>query len=263
MGLEHKRIWITGASSGIGEALAYEYAKAGAVLILSARSEEGLNRVRSACEHAEQHSVVPLDLEQYQGLEEKAVAVWEQHGPIDIIIHNGGQGQKYLVVDSSLELDKKIMDVNFFGAIALTRPILKRMIERNSGQIAVVSSMLGLYGIQTRAAYSASKHAIKAYFESLRNELYQTNIKITLIFPGYVNTHLTENALVADGNIYGSNDRFHKHGISSESCAKKIIKAVNNKKAVLMVGGAKERFGAFMARFFPGLFRLISPRLKV
>ncbi len=261
--LENKRVWITGASSGIGEALAYEMAKAGASVILSARTEKELERVRATCNAPERHVVIPLDLEHYFELEEKANSVWEQQGPIDILIHCGGISQRYLVAESRLELDKKIIDINFFGAVALTRPVLQKMLQRNSGHIAVVSSMLGLYGIQTRSAYSASKHALRGYFESLRNELFKTELGITLIYPGYVNTHITYNALLADGTSFGQIDKEHAHGISPEHCAQKIVHAIQRKKAVVVIAGAKERFGAFLARFFPALFRRLSPRFEV
>ncbi|CEG58558.1 SDR family oxidoreductase [Legionella fallonii] len=263
MNLKNKKVWITGASSGIGEALAYEMAKAGAKVILSARTEKDLERVRTACHTSENHVVVPLDLEQYFQLEEKVNSVWEQHGPIDILIHCGGISQRYLVAESRLELDKKIIDINFFGAIALTRPVLKKMLQRNSGHIVVISSMLGLYGMQTRSAYSASKHALRGYFESLRNELFKTKLGITLVYPGYVNTHITHNALLADGTTFGQLDTVHAHGISPEHCAQKIVQAIRQGKAVVVISGVKERFGAFLVRFFPALFRLVSPRFKV
>lgn len=263
MELKNKTVWITGASSGIGEALAYEMARAGATIILSARSERELQRVCAACMFAEKHCIVPLDLAKHHELEDTVTRIWETHGPIDILINNAGLSQRYLVADSNFELDKRIMDTNFLGTIALTRPVLKRMLLRNSGQIAVVSSMLGLYGIQTRAAYSASKHALKGYFESLRNELINTDVNITLIYPGYINTQITQNALLADGTSFGRMDNAHAKGILPAECAQKIVKAIEHKKAVVFIAGAKERLGAFMARFFPGLFRYLSPRFEV
>lgn len=263
MELKNKTVWITGASSGIGEALAYEMARAGAKIILSARSENELQRVRAACMFSEKQCIVPLDLEKSNELEGIVTRVWETHGPIDILINNAGLSQRYLVADANFELDKRIMDTNFLGTIALTRPVLKRMLLRNSGQIAVVSSMLGLYGIQTRAAYSASKHALRGYFESLRNELVKTEINITLIYPGYIKTQITQNALLADGTPFGRIDDSHAKGILPEICAQKIVKAIEHKKPVVFIAGAKERFGAFLARFFPSLFRYLSPRFEV
>jgi dehydrogenase/reductase SDR family member 7B len=261
--LNDKTVWITGASSGIGEALAYEIAKQGARLILSARNQDALERVRQHCISPEKHVIVPIDLEQYDALEEKANRVWGDHGPIDILINNGGLCQRYRSMDGSLALDKKIMDINYFGTIALSRPIVKKMVERKTGHIAVVSSMLGHYGIQTRTAYSASKHALKGYFESLRNELHKTNVYITMIYPGYINTHISENALMANGSSYGAMDKSHKTGVSATKCAQKITQAICARKAVVYISGFKERFGLFMARYFPTLFRAISPKFEV
>lgn len=261
--LENKTVWITGASSGIGEALAYEMAKAGAKLILSSRNEMELNRVKAACIFPEKHVVFPLNLEEYDSLDGQAEWVWKEYGPIDVLINNAGISQRYLVAESNFGLDKRIMNINFFGTIALTRSVLKKMLERNSGQIAVVSSMLGLYGIQTRSAYSASKHALRGYFESLRNELFETEVKITMIYPGYINTHIANNALMANGASFGATDSAHTHGIAPEKCARKIVQALENNQAEVIISGPKERFGAFMARFFPAIFRRISPRFEV
>ena len=229
--LKDKTVWITGASSGIGEALAYEMARAGAKVILSGRNEKELHRVRQGCVHPENHTIVPFDLEKYHDLEDKAQAVWGQHGPIDILINNGGISQRYLVADATLQQDEKVMDINFFAAIALTRPVLKEMLVRNSGHLVVTASMLGMYGMQTRSAYSASKHALRGYFESLRNELVNTGIKITLVYPGYVNTQISKNALLANGTTYGKIDKFHTNAISPEICAQKIRKAIEHDKA--------------------------------
>jgi short-subunit dehydrogenase len=261
--MNNKVVWITGASSGIGEALAYELAQSGATLILSARNEIELERVRAACQFSQRHQVIPLDLENNLDLEAKINAAIEQHGPIDVLINNAGISQRYLVADSSFAVDKKIIDVNLLGAIAMTRPVLKHMLARNQGQIAVVSSMLGLYGIQSRAAYSASKHGLRGYFESLRNELAQTAVRITLVYPGYIGTEITKNAMTADGGHYGGMDKVHAKGIPASVCAKKIIHALEQQKAVVIISGFKERLGAFMNRFFPALFRIIAPKFKI
>lgn len=263
MRFKDKTVWITGASSGIGESLAYELACAGAKLILSARNEKELQRVLSGCAFLEKHVIIPLDLEKYRTLEAMANQVWEEHGPIDVLINNAGISQRYLVADSKLESDEKIMDINFLGTIALTRPVLKRMLECKSGHIAVTVSMLGFYGMQTRCGYSASKHALRGYFEGLRNELFRTNVKITLLYPGYINTQIAKNALMADGAPFGQNDEFHAHGIPAKKCAQKIIRAIEYEKPQQIIAGIKERFGLLLARFFPGLFRYLSPRFDI
>lgn len=261
--LRDKTVWITGASSGIGEALAYEMAQAGAKVILSARHEKELQRVRENCVHPGIHVVIPFDLENYHVLEDKANEVLKQHGPIDLLINNGGISQRYLATDALLKVDEKIMHTNFLGTIALTRPVLKGMLERNSGHIVTVSSILGFYGMQTRSAYSASKHALRGYFESLRNELAKTEIKITMVYPGYVKTQISTHALLGNGSSYGKIDRFHLNAIPPEKCAEKIKGAIELDKPELIVAGLKERFGLLIMRFLPAVFRFLAPRLEV
>lgn len=258
-----KRVWITGASSGIGEALAYELARRGAELILSARNESELARVKAACTAPERHHVLALDLEQFRDLEAIAEGTWDRLGPVDILVNNAGLSQRYLGIDSRLALDERIMNVNFFGTTALTRPLLKRMLSRGSGHIVVVSSVLGLYGVQTRTAYSASKHALRGYFNSLRNELARTNIKISLIYPGYVKTKVSENALNADGNAYGKTDTTFQKGLTAEACAVAIAKAIERERGETVIAGPKEWAGVLLSRWTPGLFQKVSARLPV
>lgn len=258
-----KIVWITGASSGIGEALAYELARKGAHLILSARNEKELRRVQNSCHEPDNHQVVPVDLERYASLESLGEETWATFGPIDVLINNAGLSQRYLAVDSSLALDERIMNVNFFGTTALTRPILKKMLARGAGHITVVSSVLGLYGVQTRTAYCASKHALRGYFSSLRNELANTSIRISLIYPGYVKTQVSQNALQADGSSYGKTDEGHKNGLTPEACARAIVRAMEKDKNDAVIAGPKEWMGVLLSRWAPGLFRIVSSRMKV
>ncbi len=261
--LAGKVVWLTGASSGIGEALAYELAKKGAHLILSARNEKELLRVQSSCAWPERHHILPLDLEHYHALEDIAVRTWEQFGAIDVLINNAGLSQRYLGVDSSLALDERIMKVNFFGTTALSRPLLKRMLARGSGHIVVISSVLGLYGIQTRTAYSASKHALRGYFNSLRNELRRTSLKVSLIYPGYITTKVSQNALNADGSAYGKVDKGHASGLSAEACAMGIVQAIEKDRSETVIAGPKEYLGVLLSRWTPSLFRMLSARAQV
>lgn len=261
--LAGKTVWLTGASSGIGEALAYELAGKGCRLILSSRNEQELRRVQSACRSPDSHTVIPLDLSLYQGLEAAAEAVWAKYGPIDILVNNAGVSQRYTALEGSLDLDEKIMATNFFGTIALTRPLLRKMRERKIGQIVTISSVLGLYGVQTRTAYAASKHALRGYFNSLRNELSGTGIVFTNIYPGYVMTNVSRNALNADGGSYGKVNAGHASGIRPEACAKRIVRAIEADEAEVVIAKGKEWLGVFLTRFAPALFRYASARSSV
>ncbi len=258
-----KLIWITGASSGIGEALAYELSARGARLILSARNLQELRRVQSACRAPDSHQIVPIDLSQYHGLEVLAEDLWRSHGPIDILINNAGISQRYQALDGMMELDEKIMHTNFFGTIAITRPIAKKMVERKSGHLVTISSVLGLYGVQTRTTYAASKHALRGYFHSLRNELFGSGVVISNIYPGYVTTNVSRNALMANGGAYGKVDPGHASGIRPDACAKRIIKAIENEEAEVVIAKGKEWLGVFLSRYFPSLYRYISARASV
>ena len=259
----NKTVWITGASSGIGEALAYQLAGQGAKLILSSRSIEQLKRVQNGCKSPERHVVIPLDLEKYEELGGLASEVWAMSGPIDLLINNAGLSQRYFAADGDLQLDSKIMNTNFLGTVSLTRPILKKMMERKSGQIAVVSSILGLLGMQTRTAYSASNHALRGYFESLRNELHGTGVDITMIYPGYVSTNVAHNALTANGEAHGKNDTQHESAMTADKCAERILKAIRRKQSVVVFGGALEMLSVYVATYAPPLFRLIAPRISI
>lgn len=261
--LAGKTVWVTGASSGIGEALAYKLAEKGCKLLLSARNEQELRRVQSACRSPDSHHVVPLDLSRYDEIEALAEKIWDKFGPIDVLINNAGVSQRYKALDGSLELDEKIMDTNFFGTVALTRPLVKKMVERKAGHVVTISSVLGLYGVQTRTAYAASKHALRGYFNSLRNELFDSGVLITNIYPGYVKTNVSRNALLADGGAYGKVDAGHAAGIRPEDCAKRIVKAIENDKAEVVIAKGKEWMGVVMTRFLPSVFRYVSARSSV
>ncbi len=259
----NKTVWITGASSGIGEALAYKFSKLGAKLLISSRDETRLNEVRAACDNPLLHHVVPMDLERYRDLDAVAEETWKEYGPIDVLINNAGVSQRYRVDEGEIELDEKIMNINFLGTIALTRPVLRKMLERQSGHIAVVSSVLGLFGIQSRSAYCASKHALRGYFESLRNELSGSKIDLTMIYPGYVKTNVSRNAITVGGRNYGVTDKQHSTAMSSEDSAEKIVAAIKRKKPILIFGGTREMASVYLSKNAPSVFRFLSSRIKV
>lgn len=207
MNIERKVVWITGASSGIGEALAYEFNKKGARLILSARRTEELERVKQQCNNHEDHvRILPLDLSEAATMQQKAEEAIEFFGGIDMLINNGGISQRATAADADMETIRKIMEVNFFGTVALTKAVLPGMISNKSGHIVTISSVMGKFGTKHRSAYAASKHALQGWFDCLRQEMYEHNIEVTVVCPGYVQTDITVNALTAKG------DKFNKMG---------------------------------------------------
>lgn len=255
MKVQGKVAWVTGASSGIGEALAVELSKAGARLILSARREEELERVRALCQNSEQHSLLPFDLADFDpaAIAEEAI---DQVGQIDLLIHSGGIAQRGVAMDATLDVDRRIMEVNYFGTVALTKAVLPHMIERKSGQIVVISSVSGKISTPERSAYSASKHALHGFFESLRAEVAADHIHILLACPGYVNTNISYHALTGDGTPYGKLDSGQASGMTPEAVAIRTVQAIERKQDEFLCGGT-EVFAVYINRFFPRFYRRI------
>ena len=257
---KQKTIWITGASSGIGEAIAMQLAVQGANLILSARNQTELQRVAEAALRAGASSaqVQVLDLEDTRSIPEIAAQVLQQYGPIDVLVNNGGISQRSYALETTTEVDERLMRVNYLGTVALTKAILPSMLERQSGHIAVVTSLTGKFGSPLRSGYAASKHALHGFFDSLRAELAQTPIQITLICPGFVRTRISYNALTGDGSPQGTMDTATEKGISPELLARQSLRAIQAGREELWTGGW-EVIGVHVKRFFPRLFsRLIA-----
>src|SRR5215831_2809245 len=257
--LTNKVIWITGASSGIGEALVYEAARIkGVKLILSSRRKEELERVKGNCPQPIQANIrtLPLDLAQSDTLKLNVEAAIQLFGQVDILINNGGISQRSLAKDTLLSVDRQLMEVDYFGTIALTKFLLPHFLRRKTGHFVTVSSVMGIIGTPFRSGYAAAKHALHGFFDSLRAELWKEHqsIYVTIICPGWVRTNVTLNALTGDGSKLYKMDKTTEHGLSPRLCAEKIAKAIQRKKEEVYIGGLKEVFGVYLKRFFPRLF---------
>jgi short-subunit dehydrogenase len=262
MDLKNKIIWITGASSGIGEALCYQLNQLGAKLIISSRNREALHQVKNNCKiNPLDVHVLPLDLENIDSLKELTNEAIKIFNKIDIIIHSGGVSQRSLALETELSVAQRIMNINFWGTIALSQHLLPSMLSKGSGHIVIISSLVGKFGTKFRSAYSASKHALHGYFDSLRTEI-DPNIKITIVCPGFIKTNVTINALTANGTKQNSMDDAQANGMPAEECAKQIIKAILSGKEEVYIGG-KEKYGVLLKRFLPGLFSKIVKKAKV
>ncbi len=259
-----KRIWITGASSGIGEALAYACAEAGAQLIISARNQAELDRVaaEATAKGASSVLVQPLDLAQHDAISGIVSTVLKQVGKVDILIHCGGVSQRGRALDTPLEVDKRLMDINFFGTIALTKALLPSMLTHQLGHIVVVTSLTGKFGSPLRSAYAASKHALHGFFDSLRAELGDSPVRITIACPGFVRTNISINALTGSGKPQGTMDDATGKGITPASAAYRILRAIRKGKEEVWFGG-KEVLGVYVKRFFPAYFSKLIKRAKV
>jgi short-subunit dehydrogenase len=260
-----KVVWITGASSGIGAALAIAMARAGARLILSARREEKLKAVASQCEKlGVEARVLPLDLAELEALRGKADAAWDMFKRVDILVNNGGIGQRALALETDIAVDQAIMRTNYLGTVALTKALLPRMIDRNIGQIVVTSSVLGKYGIQRRSAYAASKHALHGFFDSLRCELRAAgkNLTVSLICPGWVHTDISRSALEGDGTPHEKLSPGQKSGMSPEVFATKMMRAIRKDVEEAAIGG-KEAWAVLAKRFVPGYLNKKLPGIEI
>jgi short-subunit dehydrogenase len=265
--LRDKVIWITGASSGIGEALAYELATRGAKLILSARRKEELERVKGNCPAATQANVrtLPLDLTQTHTLKLSTEAALQFFGHVDILVNNGGISQRSFAKDTVIDVDRRIMEVNYFGAVALTKFILPHFLKRKAGHFVTVSSVTGIFGTPYRSGYAASKHALHGFFDSLRAELWsdvRNAIAVTMICPGFIHTPITLSAVTGDGSPLGKMDEAQYAGKPAEWCAKKIANAIEKRKEEVYIGGI-ETLGVPFKRLFPKWFSKYIRSAKV
>ena len=263
MYFSNKIIWITGASSGIGKALAIALSKQQCKLILSSRNIASLELVKVACEHPQEITIIPLDLENFASLELKAQEALKAFGKIDILINNGGISQRSLAAETNIRVDKRIMDINYLGTVALTKAILPHFIEKKEGQFVITTSIVGKIGTPLRSSYAASKHALHGFFDSLRAENHQNNIAVTLLCPGFINTNISKNALIGNGSPQGKMDIATGNGMSPEHCAKLMLKAIKNKKEEVCIAGAKEKLGVYVKRFFPKLLSVLIRKLRV
>ncbi len=255
-------IWITGASSGIGEATALGFSDKGYRVILSARNVAALTAVKSKCQNQSECYILPLDLMDQGSFPQKTAEAIQAFGHIDIMVHNGGISQRSLIRETHPDVDRKLMEVNYFGTIALTKAVLPHFIQKKSGHFAVVSSLVGKFGSPFRSSYSASKHALHGFFDTLRAEHFGDGIHVTMICPGFIRTNVSLNALTADGTPLNTMDEAQEKGMSPEACAEKIVKALETKKEEVVIGG-KETYAVLLKRFFPGLFSRILRKAKV
>lgn len=256
-----KVVWITGASSGIGEALVYKFTGMGSEIIISSNDQAGLERVKENCgKDSERITCVPFDLASTGNILEIADEQINRTGRIDFLLNIGGVSQRSRIEDTPLWLDRKIFEINYFGTIALTKAILPLMIRQGSGHILATSSITGRFGFPLRSAYSASKQAIHGFIETLYLENKAKNIRASVIIPGRVRTNISLHALNSEGKEHGVMDPGQESGISPEKAATLIIKGIINNKREILVGG-KELALLHIRRICPWLFFRIADRI--
>ncbi|MFQ5635459.1 MAG: SDR family NAD(P)-dependent oxidoreductase [Gammaproteobacteria bacterium] len=236
MKLSNRTIWITGASSGVGEGMASVFHRAGADIVISGRREAELERVRAACSDGPGGvTVVPFDITDAGAREAAARRVLDDFERIDVLVNNAGIGQRSLANQTTLDVERRIMEVDFFGPVALTKLVLPRMIEQRGGHLVVTSSVAGKHAVPLHAAYCAAKHALHGYFDTLRIEHLQDDIAVTLLVIAGVRSHVFEHALTGDGSEYGDSDWGRGTGMTAEACAERVVEAIVNREPEVVI----------------------------
>ena len=255
--LTGKVVWITGASSGIGEALAVLAAKRGARLVLSARRAQELERVRGRCVDPAQVALLPVDLESFD-----AAAVAQQaesfFGRVDVLVNNAGISQRSYFKDTELPVYRRIMELDFFAPVALCKALLPGMRERREGHIVMIGSVVSRLGVPLRSGYSAAKHALAGFTEAARAELWRDGLRFSLICPGYIRTGVSQNALGGSGEKHGAMDPGIDKGMPPEQCAERIWRAVEKNREELLIG--RQGLVVQLKRFAPGLVSHVLKR---
>lgn len=290
MDFRGKTIWITGAASGMGRALALELAKYGTKLILTDRDAEGLRLVtlearqlaarqvhtpadrelhKPSTQSAQQPgdsggtTIYPmvLDMADSRAIEQCLARLPELGLRVQALYQFAGISQRSLLMETPLENDRKIMEINYFGPVILAKALLPQMIAGGGGQLAVASSLVGKFGFPYRSAYSASKHALHGFFESLAAENHQQGLRVSIIVGGRIRTNISKFALDKDGREHGRMDPGQAGGISPEKAARQILRGLRKQKAEIPVGGS-ELLILGIRRFFPALHRRLVRKIK-
>tara|TARA_R110000868_G_scaffold1632_1_gene13051 strand:+ start:530 stop:1324 length:795 start_codon:yes stop_codon:yes gene_type:complete len=257
-----KVVWITGASSGIGEALTYQYNSKGYKTIISSRNKEELERVKQKCRYPENIIVLVMDISKFAEIEDNVKSAIKAFGSVDILINNAGISQRSLIIDTDFEVYKKLMDVNYLGTLALSKAILPEFVKQKSGHFVTVTSLMGKFASPYRSGYCGVKHALHGFFDGLRMEHEKDGIAVTLICPGFVQTNVAKNALTADGSTQNKEDDATKNGLPVDTFAKKMIAAIEKNKFEAYIG-KKEIMGVYLKRFFPRLLHKVVLKSNV
>lgn len=261
--LDQKVVWITGASSGIGEALAQVFANLGAKVVLSARRSEELERVRQQLNHPENHLCVAFDVTQADQAQYAVEQVIEKFQRIDYLINNAGLSQRALIADTTIDTERRIMEIDYFAQISLTKSVLPYFENQGSGHVIFISSVAGLLGTQYRASYSAAKGAIHMWANSLRAEYAEKGLNVSVVFPGFVKTNVSFNALNGAGQAQAHQDEAIENGLEADDFAQKVVKAVLSNKEYIVIGGLKEKLGVAISRVSPKLMYKMIRKSKV
>ena len=261
--LQNKVVWITGASSGLGKALATECASKGAVLILSARRVEELEKVRLSLANPEQHISITVDITDENQVRHAYEEVLKAKGRIDWLINNAGLSQRALIQDTTMHTERTIMEVDYFSQVFLTKTVLPTLLKQQSGRVIFISSVAGLLGVQYRATYSAAKGAVHMWANSLRAEVADQGVGVSVVFPGFVKTNVSFNALNGEGKPQGHQDEVIENGLDADDFARQTVTALLNNEEFIVVSKVKEKLGVWVSRLSPKTLYKMIRKTKV
>ncbi|MFA8436290.1 MAG: SDR family oxidoreductase [Marinifilaceae bacterium] len=256
--MKDKVVIVTGASSGIGKALAFEFAQRGAKLVLAARSLDKLKEVEQKLTQMNAESIsVRTDVsveEDCQNLVDKTL---EKYDRIDVLVNNAGISMRALFNDMELSVMKKLMDVNFWGTVYCTKYALPHLLE-TKGSVVGVISIAGYIGLPARTGYSASKFAIRGFLDTLRVENLKTGLHVLVAAPGFTASNVRNVALTADGSSQGETPRDESKMMSAEECARLITNAVVKRKRELIMTFVEGKFTVWLNKWWPSLLEKLS-----
>jgi short-subunit dehydrogenase len=261
--LQNKVVWITGASSGLGASLAKICAVQGAQVVLTSRRIQELENIRLSLANPEKHLSVIADITDEAQVERAYAQVLEQKGRIDWLINNAGLSLRALIADTSMDTERAIMEVDYFSQVFLTKKVLPTFLKQKSGRIAFISSVAGLLGTQYRAPYSAAKAAIHMWANSLRAEVADQGVDVSVIFPGFVRTNVSFNALNGAGQAQGHQDEAIEKGLDPDDFAERVVSALLQGEEFIVVGGFKEKLGVLVSRISPKTLYKMIRKTKV
>ncbi len=259
---KNKIVWITGASSGIGKAMAIELSKHGGYVILTSRSKDKLEKTKAELQDPGQAEIVLLDMADSDAIDSVTTNLLQKHGHIDILINNAGISQRSLTLDTDMKVYHRLMNINYFGVIQMSKLLLPSMVAKKSGHIVTITSVNGKLGSYMKSGYAGSKHALHGFFDSLRAEIDDSGVDITLITPGYVQTDISMNALTKDGTPQKSMDSNTAKGIPASTFAQKALRQIAKGKAEIIIAGGIESLGLYLKRFLPGVLRKLTAGRK-
>ena len=254
---------ITGSSMGIGKATARILAREGAKIVINGRTESRLQQTEKEFkETGLEVLAIAADIATLAGATQLITETIKHFGQIDILINNGGISQRSLAADTEVSVDRRIMEVNYFGTIEITKHLLPYFKKQGRGHLAIVSSLVGKFGTPYRSGYAASKHALHGFFDSLRTEVHDENIKVTMICPGFIRTNVSINALTEKGEKLNQMDQAQANGMPVDKFSRKMIRAIEKDKSEVYIGG-KEKYGVLVKRFLPSLFNILVRKASV